>query len=307
MSRCQRAQGCALVAGAKGGWQLLWRTFMQELAPQSADGDYVRPSYTFNSRIGDAQFPVRTRPAFAESVESLYFSSQGTVAAKCGSKGGIEMEACHLSVPCRSAGALRMSPCCPPARGRCRIRSTRWAVFPQAEPGRYVVYLGNACPWCHRVLLTLILRGLLPSVMVVNAADDPERASRGGWVFDSPEPVFGAADLRRALSPVQCWAAAACKRIWVLSRGKCCPCMQSWMQAQVNYGFLPADLPGCHTFHLAAGFNSRHDSAWPDALSAGRYTTSAAQGTAGAARRLCSSTGVRGASSATSPPALSAT
>ncbi len=33
---------------------------MQELAPQSADGDYVRPSYTFNSRIGDAQFPVRS-------------------------------------------------------------------------------------------------------------------------------------------------------------------------------------------------------------------------------------------------------
>ena len=46
-------------AGAKGGWQMLWRTFMQELAPQSADGDYVRPSYTFNSRIGDHEFPVR--------------------------------------------------------------------------------------------------------------------------------------------------------------------------------------------------------------------------------------------------------
>ena len=28
------------------------------------------------------------------------------------------------------------------------------------------------------------------------AADDPERASRGGWVFNSPEPVFGKNDLR---------------------------------------------------------------------------------------------------------------
>ena len=28
--------------------------------------------------------------------------------------------------------------------------------------------------------------------------DDPERASRGGWVFDAPEPVFGCRDLRRA-------------------------------------------------------------------------------------------------------------
>lgn len=93
---------------------------------------------------------------------------------------------------------------------------------PQAEPGRYVVYLGNACPWCHRVLLTLILRGLLPGVMVVNAADDPERASRGGWVFDSPDPVFGAADLRRALRCCNAWAAAANKHIWVL------PFARSW-------------------------------------------------------------------------------
>ncbi len=71
----------------------------------------------------------------------------------------------------------------------------------QAEPGRYVVYLGNPCPWCHRVLLALILRGLLPGIAVVKAADDPERASRGGWVFDSPDPVFGAADLRRGVLP----------------------------------------------------------------------------------------------------------
>ena len=46
------------------------------------------------------------------------------------------------------------------------------------------------------MLLALILRGLLPGIAVVQAADDPERASRGGWVFDSPDPVFGAADLR---------------------------------------------------------------------------------------------------------------
>ena len=34
---------------------------MQELAPQSDGGDYVRPSYTFNGRIGNAEFPVRAQ------------------------------------------------------------------------------------------------------------------------------------------------------------------------------------------------------------------------------------------------------
>ena len=69
---------------------------------------------------------------------------------------------------------------------------------PQVESGRYHVYLGNACPWCHRVMLALVLRGLLPHVGVTHAVDDAERASRGGWVFDTPEPVFGARDLRCA-------------------------------------------------------------------------------------------------------------
>ncbi len=67
------------------------------------------------------------------------------------------------------------------------------------ESGRYHLYIGNACPWCHRVLLALIVRGLLPHISYTVAADDPERASRGGWVFDTPEPVFGCKDLRCCL------------------------------------------------------------------------------------------------------------
>jgi glutathionyl-hydroquinone reductase len=51
----------------------------------------------------------------------------------------------------------------------------------QEEAGRYAVFVGNACPWCHRVLLALILRGLLPAVRIVPMADDPERASRGAF------------------------------------------------------------------------------------------------------------------------------
>ena len=66
----------------------------------------------------------------------------------------------------------------------------------QVESGRYHLYVGNACPWCHRVLLALIVRGVLPHISYTLAVDDPERASRGGWVFDTPEPVFGCKDLR---------------------------------------------------------------------------------------------------------------
>lgn len=68
----------------------------------------------------------------------------------------------------------------------------------QAEGGRYHIYVGNACPWCHRVVLALIVRGLTQHISITWAADDPERASRGGWVFNSPEPVFGKNDLRLA-------------------------------------------------------------------------------------------------------------
>ena len=71
------------------------------------------------------------------------------------------------------------------------------AKFPSVS-GRYVLYVGNACPWCHRVTLTVALRGLEDRVRVVKMTDDAERASRGGWVFESdrPDPVFRAKDLR---------------------------------------------------------------------------------------------------------------
>jgi putative glutathione S-transferase len=112
----------ALVKTAKFGWQQIWLTFMRELAPQSKDGDYKRPTYSFQHEIGGPDFP--------------------------------------------------------------------------AENERYFLFLGNPCPWCHRVALALALRGLTNNITVIKAIDDPERASRGGWVFNSPEPAFGARDLR---------------------------------------------------------------------------------------------------------------
>ena len=76
--------------------------------------------------------------------------------------------------------------------------SARWpSDLPMVE-GRYHVYVGNACPWCHRVSVALALRGLTGAISVTHLADDPEKASRGGWCFDQtdPDPLIGARDLK---------------------------------------------------------------------------------------------------------------
>jgi len=43
---------------AKAGWREAWLTFMRELAPQSKDGGYTRPTYTFQNQIGERDFPA---------------------------------------------------------------------------------------------------------------------------------------------------------------------------------------------------------------------------------------------------------
>ncbi|CAM9160868.1 unnamed protein product [Choristocarpus tenellus] len=113
-----------IVKSAKLAWKTIWLQMMRELAPQSADGSYVRPSYDFRGWLGKGRFP--------------------------------------------------------------------------AEEGRYHVYIGNACPWCHRVVLAIIMRGLTDSISFSIMDDDPEKASRGGWAFTKkrPDPVFRCNDLR---------------------------------------------------------------------------------------------------------------
>jgi glutathionyl-hydroquinone reductase len=70
--------------------------------------------------------------------------------------------------------------------------------FDASAAPRYRLYLGNACPWCHRVELALVARGLQSSIPITRLDDDPVRASRGGWVIggNNRDPVFGGADLR---------------------------------------------------------------------------------------------------------------
>lgn len=114
-----------IVRTAKEGWKFAWQRMMAELAPQDEQGNYQRPSYNFQGRIGDAEFPD--------------------------------------------------------------------------EPGRYHLYVGNPCPWCHRTLLTAYLLGITTDELgITRLEDNPTKASRGGWVFSNlqPDPVLGSHDLR---------------------------------------------------------------------------------------------------------------
>jgi putative glutathione S-transferase len=104
---------------------------MAELAPQDREGNYQRPSYRFEGKIGSAQFAD--------------------------------------------------------------------------EPGRYHLYVGNPCPWCHRTKLAVNLLGFESKQLGVTLLeDDPVKASRGGWVFNDSQPdPLGNGDLRERKSICQ--------------------------------------------------------------------------------------------------------
>jgi len=56
----------------------------------------------------------------------------------------------------------------------------------EEECPRYKLYLGNPCPWCHRVkaaMAVLNIEGKIPVTMLI---DDAEKASKGGWILPKP-------------------------------------------------------------------------------------------------------------------------
>jgi putative glutathione S-transferase len=100
-----------IVQTAKWSWNAIWKIFMTELAPQSKDGTYERPTYQTKGWIGLDEF--------------------------------------------------------------------------SDEHDRYHLYLGNPCPWCHRVRLAVALLKFAPKhIGITYLVDDPTKASRGGWIFD---------------------------------------------------------------------------------------------------------------------------
>ncbi len=58
----------------------------------------------------------------------------------------------------------------------------------QPESGRYHLYVSLACPWAHRTLIFRQLKGLTEHIGVTVVSPD---MLNKGWVFESPEPVYG--------------------------------------------------------------------------------------------------------------------
>ncbi len=71
-----------------------------------------------------------------------------------------------------------------------------------AEPGRYHLYGAWNCPWAHRVLLTISLKGLA----ITGSCARPRRTA-DGWVFDADgpfaDPLLGVRALHEAYARVR--------------------------------------------------------------------------------------------------------
>ena len=53
---------------------------------------------------------------------------------------------------------------------------------------RYRLYLGNPCPWCHRVKAVVTLLELEHDIPTTMLIDNAEKASKGGWILPDPTP-----------------------------------------------------------------------------------------------------------------------
>ena len=66
--------------------------------------------------------------------------------------------------------------------------------LPAADDGegggpRYKLYLGNPCPWCHRVKAAVALLNLEDKIPVTTLIDNAEKTSKGGWILPNPSPT----------------------------------------------------------------------------------------------------------------------
>ena len=69
------------------GWKFAWTTLMRELAPQSKDGTYVRPSYAFQVRTESPVYPndgTESVPRLASIPGSHIFGAWFKVSRRAG-------------------------------------------------------------------------------------------------------------------------------------------------------------------------------------------------------------------------------
>lgn len=76
------------------------------------------------------------------------------------------------------------------------------------DPGRYRLYTGNPCPWCHRVLLAYKYLQLEETISHTTLIDNPKKASRGGWILKERENGFS--DLKQVYDYYQVGGGRRC-------------------------------------------------------------------------------------------------
>lgn len=143
-----------LVKTAKFGWRTAWEALMTELAPQVR-----RPMRSHNACQHSSRIATCATTQSCKRAGAL-----GTAAPP---------QQAHLShAPCCTR---RAAPAVQSKDGTYQRPSYSFKDqlgspgFP-LEKGRYHLYVGNACPWCHRVLLALVVCGLEEYVRWVPAA-----------------------------------------------------------------------------------------------------------------------------------------
>jgi glutathionyl-hydroquinone reductase len=70
----------------------------------------------------------------------------------------------------------------PESQFRQSISLDKTSPFPPAS-GRYILIVGEGCPWAHRTLVVRALKGLENAIAVIKVSPD---ANAGGWKFDAP-------------------------------------------------------------------------------------------------------------------------
>ena len=131
-------------------WNIIWKILMTELAPQSKNGAYIRPTYISSRPVDDEENTATATVTPASLIRMIHMHNTTTTTT-----------------------------------------TTSETVPGRTQSPRYHIYVGNPCPWCHRVVLTMNLLQLTNygDLKIVSLVDNPRQASRGGWILSDIDIV----------------------------------------------------------------------------------------------------------------------